>query len=51
MMSWETDLMRMGCDSLFKGQVLIGEIDDEVNILNIGFGMGIIDTMINNRPN
>ncbi|CAG88414.1 DEHA2E19228p [Debaryomyces hansenii CBS767] len=49
MMSWETDLMRMGCDSLFKGASIDGEIDDEVNILNIGFGMGIIDTMINNK--
>lgn len=49
MMSWETDLMRMGCDSLFKGANIDDEIDDEVNILNIGFGMGIIDTMINNK--
>lgn len=49
MMSWETDLMRMGCDSLLKGASIDGEIDNEVNILNIGFGMGIIDTMINNK--
>ncbi|KAK6458826.1 arginine methyltransferase [Scheffersomyces xylosifermentans] len=48
MMAWETDLMRLGCDSLFKGaEIEQGEIDSEVNILNIGFGMGIIDTMIN----
>lgn len=44
MMSWETDLMKLGCDSLFKN----GE-KDCTNILNIGFGMGIIDTMINNK--
>ena len=43
MMDWETDLMRLGCESLFKG----ASSDLEVNILNIGFGMGIIDTMIN----
>ncbi|CUM56608.1 unnamed protein product [Debaryomyces tyrocola] len=49
MMSWETDLMRMGCDSLLKGASIDGEIDNEVNLLNIGFGMGIIDTMINNK--
>lgn len=49
MMSWETDLMRKGCDSLLKGASIDGEIDNEVNILNIGFGMGIIDTMINNK--
>ena len=49
MMSWETDLMRMGCDSLFKGANIDDEKDDEVNILNIGFGMGIIDTMINKK--
>lgn len=49
MMSWETDLMRLGCDSLFKGAVVDGEADPEVNILNIGFGMGIIDTMINEQ--
>lgn len=49
MMSWETDLMRMGCDSLFRGASIEGELDDEVNILNIGFGMGIIDTMINEK--
>lgn len=41
MMEWETDLMRLGCESLFKGAQ-----EAEVNILNIGFGMGIIDTMI-----
>lgn len=46
MMEWETDLMRLGCDSLFKGT---DSSDPEINILNIGFGMGIIDTMINDK--
>lgn len=49
MMEWETDLMRLGCDSVFKGAVVDGKPDTDVNILNIGFGMGIIDTMINNK--
>lgn len=49
MMEWETDLMRLGCDSVFKGAQVDGETDLEVNILNIGFGMGIIDTMINEK--
>lgn len=49
MMEWETDLMRLGCDSVFKGATVDGELDSEINILNIGFGMGIIDTMINER--
>ncbi|ODV84357.1 hypothetical protein CANARDRAFT_29231 [[Candida] arabinofermentans NRRL YB-2248] len=47
MMQWEDQLMKAGCDSLFSS------IEDpkEVNILNIGFGMGIIDTMIQaNKP-
>ncbi|QPG75931.1 hypothetical protein FOA43_003317 [Brettanomyces nanus] len=45
MMQWEDILMKAGCNSLFKS------IDDpkEVNILNIGFGMGIIDSMIQER--
>lgn len=43
MMLWETDLMQKGCDTLFS------TAEKEVNILNIGFGMGIIDTMINER--
>lgn len=47
MMSWETGLMQLGCDSLFEGaKITSDEIDSEVVILNIGFGMGIIDTMI-----
>lgn len=43
MMEWESALMQMGCDSLFK------EAQDEQVVLNIGFGMGIIDTMIQAR--
>lgn len=46
MMSWETELMKLGSDSLFRGSTAD---DEDVNILNIGFGMGIIDTMINNK--
>lgn len=43
MMSWETDLMKLGSESLFKK----AEDPKDTNILNIGFGMGIIDGMIN----
>lgn len=46
MMSWEENLMQMGCDSMFKG---IEEEDEETIVLNIGFGMGIIDTMIQEK--
>lgn len=47
MMSWETGLMQIGCDTLFTGgKISATETDSEVVILNIGFGMGIIDTMI-----
>lgn len=50
MMEWETDLMKLGCDSLFRGSKIDqDEVDSEINILNIGFGMGIIDTMIQNQ--
>lgn len=45
MMQWEDELMKMGRDSLFKS------IEDpaDVNVLNIGFGMGIIDTLIQEK--
>ncbi|KAG7196142.1 Arginine N-methyltransferase 2 [Scheffersomyces spartinae] len=49
MMDWETDLMHLGAQSLFKGGKLLdseSELDSEINVLNIGFGMGIIDTKI-----
>lgn len=45
MMQWEDVLMQAGCDSLFKSI----EDSDDVNVLNIGFGMGIIDTMIQDK--
>lgn len=40
MMSWETELMQLGCNSIFS------TAEDLPVVLNIGFGMGIIDTMI-----
>ncbi|CDK24256.1 unnamed protein product [Kuraishia capsulata CBS 1993] len=43
MMDWENGLMAAGCDSLFKGS------NPSKTVLNIGFGMGIIDTMIQER--
>ncbi|GMF54346.1 unnamed protein product [[Candida] boidinii] len=45
MMQWEDKLMQAASDSLFKS------IDDpkDVNIVNIGFGMGIIDNIINSK--
>lgn len=47
MMSWESDIMQLGANTLFKGAYIdTNELDSEVNVLNIGFGMGIIDTMI-----
>jgi protein arginine N-methyltransferase 2 len=54
MMNWEYDLMKAGCDTIFKtvDQFQVGPngFDEndfkEINVLNIGFGMGIIDTMI-----
>ncbi|KAI5957813.1 RMT2 [Candida theae] len=50
MMSWETDIMQLGANTLFKGAYIEqDELDSEVNILNIGFGMGIIDTMIQEK--
>lgn len=45
MMQWEDQLMKAGCDSLFKSI----EDPEDVNIINIGFGMGIIDTMIQSK--
>lgn len=48
MMDWENELMKAGCDTIFKSLKYAEDEDDikEINILNIGFGMGIIDTMI-----
>jgi type IV protein arginine methyltransferase len=39
MMAWETDIMRRSVDALLPG------LESGKRILNIGFGMGIIDTM------
>ncbi|KAK0731796.1 S-adenosyl-L-methionine-dependent methyltransferase [Lasiosphaeris hirsuta] len=39
MMAWETDVMRRSVDALLPGK------EPGKRILNIGFGMGIIDTM------
>ena len=39
MMAWETDIMRRSVDALLPGE------QSGKRILNIGFGMGIIDTM------
>lgn len=46
MMSWEKGVMKLACDTLFKN---IHNAKEDVIILNIGFGMGIIDSMINAR--
>ncbi|CUS23770.1 LAQU0S11e03906g1_1 [Lachancea quebecensis] len=43
MMDWETDIMRLARDSMFK------YCDRDAVVLNIGFGMGIIDTFIQER--
>lgn len=45
MMQWEDELMKAGSESLFKSI----EDPNDINILNIGFGMGIIDTMIQEK--
>jgi protein arginine N-methyltransferase 2 len=39
MMAWETDIMRQSVDAMLPGK------EPGKRILNIGFGMGIIDTM------
>jgi protein arginine N-methyltransferase 2 len=39
MMAWETDIMRRSVDALLPGR------EPGKRVLNIGFGMGIIDTM------
>ncbi|KAK4447629.1 hypothetical protein QBC34DRAFT_126158 [Podospora aff. communis PSN243] len=39
MMAWETEIMRQSVDALLPGK------EPEKRVLNIGFGMGIIDTM------
>ncbi|SCV03519.1 LAME_0H11078g1_1 [Lachancea meyersii CBS 8951] len=43
MMDWETDIMRLACSTMFKNAGI------DAVVLNIGFGMGIIDTFIQER--
>lgn len=43
MMSWESEIMQKACNTLFS------IADDEMVVMNIGFGMGIIDGMIQDR--
>ena len=56
MMAWESDIMQLGADALFSGvdnekrEEGSGKVQDsEVTVLNIGFGMGIIDRMIQSK--
>lgn len=59
MMNWETKLMKLGCDTLFaQGNVTHDTLlradpshpdHEPINFLNIGFGMGIIDTFIQEK--
>ncbi|ODQ80142.1 hypothetical protein BABINDRAFT_35303 [Babjeviella inositovora NRRL Y-12698] len=47
MMDWESQLMQAGADSMASGTIdEDGSVDLEYVCLNIGFGMGIIDTMV-----
>lgn len=43
MMDWESGIMRKACESLFKNA------SGDSAVLNIGFGMGIIDSMIQEK--
>ncbi|CAK9435331.1 uncharacterized protein LODBEIA_P57040 [Lodderomyces beijingensis] len=43
MMSWESDIMQLAADSITVNG------SDDLCILNIGFGMGIIDTMLQQK--
>ncbi|CCH43981.1 Arginine N-methyltransferase 2 [Wickerhamomyces ciferrii] len=52
MMDWEYELMKAGCETIFKSTIPNDDNKEdinEINILNIGFGMGIIDTMIQEK--
>lgn len=57
MMDWESELMKAGCDSIFSTvrefathPERFDESDfKDITVLNIGFGMGIIDTMIQEK--
>ena len=43
MMDWEDGIMKLAADTLFSGNV---DATEGATVLNIGFGMGIIDTYI-----
>ncbi|PAV18494.1 arginine methyl transferase [Pyrrhoderma noxium] len=45
MMGWEREIMRETVDQLCSG------ISDDYSVLNIGFGLGIIDSMFQRRKN
>ncbi|ODV62332.1 protein-arginine N5-methyltransferase [Ascoidea rubescens DSM 1968] len=47
MMRWEENLMQAGCDSLFQNYQ--EDETKEINVLNIGYGMGIIDSIIEKK--
>ena len=47
MMEWEDHIMKLAADTLFSSPSL--ETDNDAVILNIGFGMGIIDTYIQSK--
>lgn len=45
MMEWESSLMKHGCETIFSSI----EDPNDVIVLNIGFGMGIIDKLIQEK--
>ncbi|CAX41450.1 arginine N-methyltransferase, putative [Candida dubliniensis CD36] len=49
MMAWENDIMKLASDTITSNLDSDDNHDSELNILNIGFGMGIIDNMIQSK--
>lgn len=50
MMNWETKLMKLGCDTVLENAIKNDSENEETfNVLNIGFGMGIIDLFIQEK--
>ncbi|KAK5774216.1 protein-arginine N5-methyltransferase PWA37_002925 [Arxiozyma heterogenica] len=47
MMEWEDQIMKLAADTLFSSPAL--EANNDAIVLNIGFGMGIIDTYIQTK--
>lgn len=47
MMEWEDQIMKLAADTLFSSPAL--ETNNDAVVLNIGFGMGIIDTYIQTK--